>query len=79
MNNPNNLFKFNNDHDPIDECPTLQEYILDLLEILASAKESMEAKRWISCEIYLKGGIELLKEMAAGNWKTIIEENNDTF
>lgn len=76
MNNPNNIFKYNNEEDPIEECLTLQEYILDLQKIISQlhALTKYSLPRFIhesDCDILIDECNEILKEMSCGYWGLI--------
>jgi hypothetical protein len=77
MNNPNNLFKENGADDPLDECPSLQEYILELIDHLASAQCLLEMCQMDMVKTKLNCCMEVVKEMATGNWKILKIEEND--
>ena len=77
MNNPNEIYKMNNSADPLDECPTLQEYILDLIALASSADTSFYNDENYAAHLKIEKLIDILKEMAVGNWKIRIDEEGD--
>jgi hypothetical protein len=69
MNNPNEIFKTNGDADPLDECPSLQEYCLDILQLLSNCEAEMSYGNIGPAQCHIAECISLVKEMAMGDWK----------
>lgn len=77
MNNPNELYKFNNKDDPLDECTTLQEYILDLVENLSSCIAAIDSAAYANAKDYAIKSLDIAKEMGQGDWRITIDEEED--
>ena len=79
MNNPNELYKFNNDDDPLDECPSLQEYLMTLMELISKAEANIKDACYYKALDEIEAAIDVIKEMSVGNWmiRVIEEENSD--
>ena len=69
MNNPNEIYKFNRDEDPLEECPTLQEYIMDLIELLGNCQTELSYGNVGPTACHIESILEIVKEMAQGDWK----------
>ena len=75
MNNPNNLFKTTGNGEPVDECPTLLEYVINLTKLTSTALEQIAGHADWGCAQSLRDIQSVVEEMAEGDWQTIVGDD----
>ena len=77
MNNPNDLFKQNHPDDPLNECKSLQEYVMDLIELLSRASTQLSNGYPSVAKELIDDCIDMSKEMGKGDWRIVVDKEEE--